>query len=237
MKWSNNFFIIQGKKPKKLVTHINAILKKGKIPYTLKKEIDPMVDMNTIEQRINYYHLLSAVIENNVEGDIIELGSFTGQCAMLFQRILNAKNSLKKIHLYDSFEITFTESENIETILKNNFLKNSLPLPVIHKGLFNKTLPLELPTSIAFAHIDCGFGGNADLHKDIVLFCLQQIYPKLSVGAITVLMDYHNPDSIDPGMDCNPGVKMACDIFFTDKKEEVISLYGNEVSHAYFKKL
>jgi O-methyltransferase len=43
-----------------------------------------MVDKTTIEQRISYFHLLKEVIEHKVTGEVVELGTFTGNSAMLF---------------------------------------------------------------------------------------------------------------------------------------------------------
>jgi O-methyltransferase len=191
-----------------------------------------MIDMTTVEQRINYFHLLDGVLFNAVKGDVIELGCFTGQCAVLFQEILQANNSEKKLHLYDSFEKRFT----VEDILIRNFRKKGLSLPVIHKGYFETTIPQQLPEHIAFAHIDCGFGGDLMEHKKIMLYCLNAIYPRLSQNAVCVLMDYHNPNEDDFALDANPGVKLACDEFFISKPEKVFSLYGNQYAHGFFRK-
>lgn len=239
MTTANNFFIQSTenhRKPKKIVGLVNKILKKAGYSYKLTRGLDPMVDMNTIEQRINFYHLLTSVIQNNVPGEVVELGCFNGQCAVLFQQIIEANSSNKSLHLFDSFEHKFTLSEDVQKALLQNFNVKNLKTPIIHKGLFQDTLKQQLPQKIAFAHIDCGFGGDPQSHKNIMLYCLEVLYNHLSPGAICVLMDYHDPTSGDTGGDYNPGVKMACDEFFIDKPEELISLYGNEVSHAYFRK-
>ncbi|GAB3429693.1 TylF/MycF/NovP-related O-methyltransferase [Niabella aquatica] len=237
----NNFFITQidsNDRVPAVVNFGNKLIKKLGYNYKIKRDIDAFRDMNTLEQRINFFHILSAVIENNVEGAITEFGCFTGQCAILFQKILDFNQSDKTLHLYDSFEKKFSYSDkDIEQVLIENFKEQGLKIPVIHKGLFSETLPGELPEQIAFAHIDCGFGGDKFQHKEIVLFCLENIYDKMTRGAVCILMDYINISTNDPGIDCNPGVKLACDDFFKDKPEIIISLYGNQISHAYFKKL
>lgn len=198
--------------------------------------INPTVDMNTIEQRINYYHLLNRVIHNNVEGDVIELGCFTGQCALLFEKVIEQNNSDKKLHLYDSFDVKFTERGDIKDVLINNFKVAGLKTPELHQGYFQETLPDQLPKKIAFAHIDCGHGGDKLQHTKILLYCFEQIYPKLSAGAICVLMDYNDPEINGTGHEANPGVKLACDKFFKDKPEQIIPLYGNQYFHAYLTK-
>ncbi|MGC4233783.1 MAG: hypothetical protein QM594_12470 [Niabella sp.] len=118
------------------------------------------------------------------------------------------------MHLYDSFEKKISYGDkNIEDIPIENFEKEGLKMPAIHKGLFNETLPAQLPDQIAFAHIDCGFGGDKFQYKEIVLFCLENIYTKMLKGAVCVLTDYFDPSTNNPGIDCNPGVKLACDDF------------------------
>ncbi|HMR82962.1 MAG TPA: TylF/MycF/NovP-related O-methyltransferase [Niabella sp.] len=238
----NNLFITQSvdqnDQEPKVIKVTNKLIKKLGYNFKIKREIDLFRDMNTIEQRINFFHILSTVIENNIEGEITEFGCFTGQCAILFQKILDFNHSGKTLHLYDSFEKKFSYSDkNIEEILLENFREQGLKAPVIHKGLFNETLPDQLPDKIAFAHIDCGFGGDKFQHKEIVVFCLEQIYPKMPKGAVCVLMDYFDPSTNNPGIDCNPGVKLACDDFFKDKPEVIVCLYSNQVPHAYFKKV
>jgi O-methyltransferase len=95
------------RKPSPIVSFINKGLRLVKAGYHIHPLPDPVADMNTIEQRINYFHLLDAVISNQVYGDIVELGCFTGQCAMLFQKVIEMNGSQKELHLYDSFQSKF----------------------------------------------------------------------------------------------------------------------------------
>lgn len=238
---TDNFFIIQERSysplKKRSIRLINSVLARFGFLHRIKPVINPSVDMNTIEHRINYYHLLSRVIDGQIEGDLVECGSFTGQCAALFQQILDAHGSNKKLHLFDSFEKKFSLDADVEDVLKGHFTHKGLKQPIIHKGLFEQTIPAELPSKICFVHIDCGWGGDANEHKNIVLYCLENTYDRITKGGICALMDYHNPDVKFTGLDCNPGVKMACDIFFKDRPEKIISLYSNEASHAFFTKL
>lgn len=235
----NNFYVSRKNevRPNRLVNFLNEsfrLLKKG---YHIQALPNAMIDMTTVEQRINYFHLLDGVLSNAVEGDLIELGCFTGQCALLFQEILEAKGSDKRLHLYDSFEKKFTVDEAIEDVLIRNFKQKGLKLPVIHKGFFEDTLSEQLPEHISFAHIDCGFGGDVLEHKKIMLYCLNAIYPRLSRNAVCVLMDYHNRSEDNFALDANPGVKLACDEFLSDKPEKVFSLYGNQYAHGFFRKV
>jgi O-methyltransferase len=48
------------------------------------------------------YHLVSQSIAYNVEGDLVEVGCYEGQSAVLITKVMH--NSTKKLHVYDSFE-------------------------------------------------------------------------------------------------------------------------------------
>lgn len=237
----NNFFINQHpfSLPKKstIVRYLNAAMNRAGYRYKLQPRPDSTSDMNSLEQRMNYYLLLESVIGNGVEGDVAELGCFTGQCALLFEKVIEQTQSLKELHLYDSFETKFAFTGGVEEELLKNFELADLKVPFLHKGYFNKTLPTQLPEKLAFVHIDCGFGGDKIQHRDIMLYCFEQIYPKLSKGAVCMLMDYHDEQAGDKGLDANPGVKLACDIFFKNRPEKIVSLYGNDYSHGFFRKL
>lgn len=235
----DNFYVNTLIKPHKdhyVVDSINRALRFFKKQYKLQRLPNSMVDMTTLEQRINYFHLLDGVIKFNIPGDVIELGCFTGQCAMLLQKIIQSNESDKKLHLFDSFEKTFTIKESVDNVLMNNFKNAGLNIPVIHKGYFQDTIPNQLPEQISFVHIDCGFGGDPFEHKEILLHCLDAIYHRLSKNAVCVLMDYHNQGEDNISLDCNPGVKLACDEFFLSKPEIIFSLFGNQYAHAYFRK-
>ncbi len=215
---------------------VNRGLQSLKTSYRVQQLPNNMADMTTTEQRINYFHLLDSVIANNIAGDVVELGCFTGQCALLFQRVIRMHHSSKALHLYDSFEVKLTVKGNVEDVLISNFKGAGLPLPGIHKGYFQDTLSSQLPARIAFAHIDCGYGGDPSLHKATVLHCLESVYPRMSAGAVCVLMDYQDTASDAARYDVNPGVKLACDEFLASKVETVTSLYGNQYSHGFFRK-
>ena len=190
----DNFFIARQplRKSSPIVNLINKCLRVIKAGYQIHPLPDPVADMNTIEQRINYFHLLDAVIGNEVAGDIVELGCFTGQCAMLFQQVIEMNGSDKKLHLYDSFQSKFRIQDSIEPVLLQNFRASGLQLPILHKGYFDETIPSQLPEHICFVHIDCGSGGNPDFHKNTILHCLNTVYPRLSKGGICAMMDYHD---------------------------------------------
>ncbi|GAA4919827.1 TylF/MycF/NovP-related O-methyltransferase [Mucilaginibacter defluvii] len=238
----NNYFItqkpysIQDRKESKTIDLVNKGLRFLKTGLHIKQQ-DTSVDMNTVEQRINYYHLIDSVIAYNVPGEVIELGCFTGQCAILFEKVIEQNGSDKKLHLFDSFHVPFTFKGNVEEELKENFRLAGLKQPIIHKGDFKDTLPNELPEGIAFVHIDCGFGGDKYAHRDVMLHCFESIYPRMAKNAVCILMDYYDPEENAQGIDINPGVKLAFDIFFKDKPEKIVALFGEMYNHAYFRKM
>ena len=241
LPWTIFFFIAteqtSSRKNSAFINFINKGLRLFKTGYQIDPLPDPVSDMSTIEQRINYFHLLYAVISNEVPGEVVELGCFTGQCAMLFQKVIEMNGSNKKLHLYDSFETRFNVKGNIENVLLNNFRRAGLQLPTLHKGYFENTIPKELPENIAFVHIDCGSGRDKLEHKKTVVHCLESVYSRLRKGAVCIMMDYHDKAINKTGFDVNPGVKLACDEFLSDKPETVTSLYGNQYSHGFFKKI
>jgi O-methyltransferase len=239
----NNLFIAKppfnNKKIPSIIKSLNKMIKSLGYSYALKPLPDPFFAMNTIEQRSNFYMMIDSVIGNNIEGDMAEIGCFTGQCAMLFQKAIEERESDKILHLYDSFESKFAVEGSVEDELISNFKNYNLKQPMLHKGYFEDTLPSKLPEQISFVHIDCGFGGDKIQHKNIILHCLEHIYPRMTKGAICTLMDYHDAAVIPEGFgyDSNPGVKLACDEFLASRPEKVTSLYANEFSHGFFRKL
>jgi len=219
-----------------VVSFTNKTMQKIGFPLELKRIPDPS-EMITIEQQINLAHLLSQVLFYNVKGAVVELGCFTGNSSIQIRKIINYYDPSREFHVFDCFKWQHKLKEDILEAFIRNFRNSGLNMPHIHKGLFEETLEKELPDPISFVHIDCGTGSNPNTHRDLILFCLKQIYKRLSTGGICLLMDYHDKDLTLKGLDLNPGVKVACDVFFKDKSEKVSVLYGNHYSHGYFRKL
>jgi O-methyltransferase len=191
---------------------------------------DPWHDMTSQEQRLNIYHLVSQVLHHDVPGALVELGCFAGETAAMIQKINQTEGEPpKELHLFDSFEVGFALSEPVRHVLEGNFERHGLPLPVIHEGRFDATLPTELPDQIAFAHVDCGFGGDQDDHAKLVIYCLEHIYPRMAPKGIILLMDYVHPQ-VWPSWDGNAGAGRGADAFFADKEETVTVLFAGEMS-------
>jgi|GEM_PF-792318 O-methyltransferase len=197
--------------------------------------------MTSIEQGINIYHLLCQTIQNNIPGDIVELGCYEGITAILIQKTLDQFNSDKIIHVFDSFEGLPDKSEKDgDTIFKKgscsaqkinlieNFEKHNAKLPIIHEGWFKDKLPKELPGKICFAHLDGDFYSS-------IMESLECVYPRLSKDAIVIIDDYCDPQ-IHNVNNILPGVKRATDEFLMNKPEKLVVLIAGNDCHAYFRK-
>ncbi len=194
-----------------------------------------------VEQRMNMYHLVSQTLAYDVAGDLVEVGCNEGQSSVLIATILRDFGSEKKLHVYDSFEglpaaddvdgLTYQKGDlaTTEGALIKNFRSYGLPLPTIHKGWFNETLPTGLPDRISFAHLDGDF-------YDSIKVSLENVYPRLSRGAVCLIDDYCDPEVNPEGWNYLPGVKGACDEFLSDKPETMCYLYSGAFTHAFFRK-
>jgi O-methyltransferase len=95
------------------------------------------------------------------KGDVVELGCNTGDSSILITKLLQTHNSDKKLAVYDSFEglpaaqpidgTIYKEGyrRTSEDVLEENFRAHKLPVPEIHKGWFQDTLPNGLPDRIS----------------------------------------------------------------------------------------
>lgn len=191
--------------------------------------------MTNIEVRTNLYHLVSQVLAYDVPGDLIELGTFVGYTGVLIGKVLQGEgDGTRQLHLYDTFTPLWNEP-NPRATCEKNFVDNGLPVPAMHVGLFNDTLPTQLPARISFVHVDCGWGTDADEHGKVIRDAMALVYPRLSKGAVVSLIDYGSKEDVPENQ--NPGVKPAIDAFLADKPEQVSVLYAAEYGHGYFRKL
>lgn len=182
--------------------------------------------MMTTEALMNIYLLLKKILDEDLPGDILEVGCHEGFTAILLASVLRNEKSNKKLYLYDSFEGLQNFTKQDEGIylgmgdcrtsfsnLKKNFKEFRLSLPKVIIGDVEKTISKTLPKAIAFVHLDL------DLYSP-TFQCLKHIVPRLSENAVIVLDDYGNP--------AIPGVKKAVMDFSKTKKFEVHSLYSGE---------
>lgn len=138
----------------------------------------------------------------NIDGEVIELGTYYGGTTLMLSRILNQMNSNKKIFACDTFNgfpykdkfvpkalvSEFDDEINISQ-LQNKFKKfNVADRIVIIKGKFEDTLYQKLnDKKFSFAFIDC------DLY-DSGKFALDFVYPRIVKNGIIIIHDYAKPD-------------------------------------------
>jgi hypothetical protein len=192
---------------------------------------DPALQMSTLEQRINLWHLAEQPLGYGVPGDYVDLGCYDGQQSTLIARAIDGRRPL---HLFDSFETSFGLYRDVLEVLQEHFAALNLPSPLIHKGRFEQTIPAELPPVIAFAQIDCGVGGDPDWHRAIVKRCLSSVWERLSKGGIVVIQDYH--DHASKSVDHYPYIKPLVDEFLAPHGARAIPLESGAFSHAFVRK-
>jgi O-methyltransferase len=172
--------------------------------------IDPsIINSNQIDGIVT--HLIE-IIENSIEGDVVELGCYVGESSKYIAKTLLELKSDKKYYVYDSFEGLPDVSEyekntgwrpgtlkTSEDIFRVNLTTNNLPCPVITKGWFKDIPDVALPPKISFAFLDGDFYTS-------IYESLEKIYNKVSDGGYILVHDYDRPDL--------PGVKAAIVDFF-----------------------
>ena len=193
--------------------------------------------MNSPAQHKILLELLKSTLDNNIEGDIVELGCHEGQTTLLMTALLNQYDTNKQIHVYDSFEglpqisnedksktdIQFKKGDCITNIdnLITNFNKYNLTLPIINRGWFKDIPDEKYPSQISFAHFD------GDLYSSI-MDSFNKVYHKMSKGGIIIIDDYN--------WDALPGVKKATDDFLRNKPE-FGSVVDTKIGKGIMKKL
>jgi len=153
---------------------------------------------------------LEFVLDQGVEGDIVEFGCFEGTASLFLQRMIQTKQSDKSLWVYDSFDglpdktkedesplgIDFKRGELRSTKAKfiENFRKAQLPLPRITKKWFHEITDSELPDTICLAFLD------GDYYRSIRT-SLELVLPRMAPGGIIAVDDYDNASL--------PGVRKA----------------------------
>ena len=174
------------------------------------KQVDSsIINQDQVKKLVEY---LLDVIENNIDGDVVELGCYVGESSKYLMKTLVETNSDKKLYVYDSFEglpdlskweintgwkpRTLVSSEDI---LTSNFIENNLPTPIITKGWFCDIPEDRLPEKISFAFLDGDF-------YDSIYDSLVKVYDRVVDGGYIFFHDYKRNDL--------PGVEAAIKDFF-----------------------
>lgn len=142
---------------------------------------------------------LYKVLERGVEGDVVEFGCYIGTTSLFIRRLLDAHNSGKAFHVYDSFEglpaKTAQDSSRAGdqfvagelAVSKKQFLlefhKANLRAPYIHKSWFKDLGTSDVPEKIAFAFLDGDF-------YESIRDSLRLVMPRLQKGSVLIIDDY-----------------------------------------------
>lgn len=177
------------------------------------------------------YIIYSATSVNEIEGDLVEMGCYRGDTALLLAEVVekynrnlqNTSDSLvenfeKKLWIYDSFEGLPEKTEHDESVLgkdfvsgalgvtkrevKERFLRAGMKVPIIKKAWFNDLTSEDMPKRIAFAFLDGDF-------YDSIRDSLKLVGPLMTSGGVILVHDYKNP--------ALPGAKKAVDEWLTGK--------------------
>jgi len=183
---------------------------------------------------IDLYETVKRIETEKVQGRILEMGCALGGSAIV---ISLAKSPTRYFGIYDVFDLipppSKMDAEDIQNRYKEILLGNSKGIGGevyygyqkglrgkvlanlkkfnittknnnIHliQGLYEDTLHFTRDVTIAFAHIDCDW-------YESVKVCLERIIPRLSIGGVVVIDDYHTWS----------GCKNAVDEYFIDKND------------------
>jgi hypothetical protein len=165
----------------------------------------PAVRTLTGTDRFRVESMLSVLWQaREVEGDIVECGSYRCGLGFLFAFAVQDWGLRKKVHLYDSFEglPPLTEEDQADSQVtyfhQGQFASGNLvdsarsfleeyglaDIVELHKGWFDQTLPLiPFGQRFCFAHIDC------DLYESAQT-CWTHLLPRMHDGAGIVIDDY-----------------------------------------------
>ena len=184
--------------------------------------IDGMMTINEHKTILTY---LQYILNNDIEGDVVEFGCYGGSTSIAIKKLLKSNNSNKKLYVYDSFEglpenhpndnisrnCKGSMASSLETY-KNNIDNNNCNPINITKGYFADIKEDELPEKIAFAFYD------GDLYQSTLDF-LNKVENRMTKGSVIVFDDYIHPSGIFPG------TKIACTEYYNS--DDKVKFVGN----------
>jgi len=188
-----------------------------KIIKEYPETISSLININQAEYILKN---LSSIL--HLPGEVVELACNIGTTSLYIRRLLNAMNSDKIFHVYDSFQ-GLPEPAEIDGDLckkgdmkkeqhefEKSFIDAGLECPIIHKGWFCDIPDNEYPDKICFAFFDGDFYSS-------IFDSFYKVYHKMSKGGIILIHDYEGENL--------PGVKAACDYFLKDRPEKVSEVF------------
>ena len=220
---------------------LQAFLPKDHVFLELWPQIAGMAILHPL-QALNIVERLDHVLQQQQSGDVIECGIYQGVTSILMAKLMDIRQSDKKLFLFDSFQGLPEPDRHVDASLR--FQKaawtasrkeveallakyNVLQRCVIFEGWFSETLPqLNDDQQFCFAYID------ADLYSSTV-DCLKHIWKRMSQNSVAVFDDYHHPSG---------GVRKALDEWVCETGElihvgpasQCFVIHGIRAGNAYF---
>lgn len=188
----------------KLVKPVNRSIDDLKEGRKWPNYADTMIGLKRLE---NIEFCVKRVLENNIEGHLIETGVWRGGASIFMRAILLAyRISNRKVFVADSFEglpepniekyppdkgdilhkhqfLSISKDEVAANFNKYNLLDDQV---VFLKGWFKDTLPNAPIDKLAVMRID------GDMYES-TMDALVNLYPKLSTGGYCIIDDYALP--------------------------------------------
>lgn len=151
----------------------------------------------------NLQKLIADIIENNIEGDLLEAGTWRGGASIFMKANLLVHNSDKKLYVCDSFEglpkpaheedtgdihykfdyLAVSLDEVIANFIKYGLLTQNV---VFVKGWFKDTMPRLSNKKFSLIRLD------GDMYES-TMDVLENIYHCLSPGGYVIIDDYSLP--------------------------------------------
>ncbi len=142
---------------------------------------------------------LGRVLDQGVDGAIVEFGCYIGTTSLFIRRLLSELGDDRVFHVYDSFEglpaktladesrageqFTVGELAVSKKQFIREFQKANLRPPIIHKSWFKDLTERAVPEKIAFAFLDGDF-------YESIRDSLRLVVPRTQTGSTIVIDDY-----------------------------------------------
>lgn len=195
---------------------IDKLLRKRNFSITKLKHVEKEKRLNGLDwpahaktmvgykRLTNIEHCIKIIVDNRIEGDLIETGVWRGGAAIYMKAVLNDLGVKdKQIWLADSFQGTpspkkaFPEDNvsnlhnlRILKVSKKEVEKNFRLFDLLDdnikflEGWFDKTLPLAPIEKLSLLRLD------GDLYESTYL-ALEYLYAKVSIGGFVIIDDYN----------------------------------------------
>ena len=177
------------------------------------------------------YHL-KKVIDEGIEGDVVELGCNWGTTSIFIKKFLEIHAPDKNFHVYDSFEglpekhqkdmscsgLMFKKGScrTTKDVFIKRFKDHNVNLPVINTGWFSQIPDDSYPEKICFAFYDGDFYTS-------IMDSFHKTFHKVQEEGVILIDDVGGTGNFD--LHPLPGAERAC-IDFLENREENYDYLG-----------